>query len=134
MIKRHRFLGAVIALTAVVAACGGDDDADSGTTEAPGGDSTEAPGATAAPGDTTSDSEAQDDGTTDGASITIALGSEPTSLDPHVVDDGGERPINDNIYETLLTRTPKASSNQAWPPSCRRRSTTRRGSSSSATA
>ena len=40
------------------------------------------------------------------AEITIALGSEPTSLDPHIVDDGGERAINDNIYETLLTRTP----------------------------
>ena len=33
-----------------------------------------------------------------------ALGSEPTSLDPHTVDDGGERAINDNIYETLLSR------------------------------
>lgn len=42
-----------------------------------------------------------------GAEITIALGSEPTSLDPHIVDDGGERAINDNIYETLLTRTPE---------------------------
>src|SRR5262245_21472687 len=42
-----------------------------------------------------------------GAEITIALGSEPTSLDPHLVDDGGERAINDNIYETLLTRTPE---------------------------
>src|SRR5262245_36988117 len=40
-----------------------------------------------------------------GAEITIALGSEPTSLDPHLVDDGGERAVNDNIYETLLTRT-----------------------------
>src|SRR5687768_1508434 len=40
------------------------------------------------------------------AEITIALGSEPTSLDPHLVDDGGERAINDNIYETLLARTP----------------------------
>jgi peptide/nickel transport system substrate-binding protein len=42
----------------------------------------------------------------EGAEITIALGSEPTSLDPHIVDDGGERAINDNIYETLLARTP----------------------------
>ena len=40
---------------------------------------------------------------TDG--ITIAIGSEPTSLDPHAVDDGGERAINDNVYETLLSRT-----------------------------
>lgn len=45
-------------------------------------------------------------GSTKGVSITIALGSEPTSLDPQLVDDGGERAINDNIYETLLARTP----------------------------
>lgn len=42
---------------------------------------------------------------TSGGQITIALGSEPTSLDPHLVDDGGERAINDNVYETLLTRS-----------------------------
>jgi len=45
------------------------------------------------------------DGGDSGAAITIALGSEPTSLDPMLVDDGGERAINDNIYETLLART-----------------------------
>jgi peptide/nickel transport system substrate-binding protein len=37
--------------------------------------------------------------------ITIALGSEPTTLDPQVRDDGGERAVNDNIYETLMART-----------------------------
>lgn len=37
-------------------------------------------------------------------SITIAIGSEPTTLDPQVQDDGGERAINDNIYETLMRR------------------------------
>jgi peptide/nickel transport system substrate-binding protein len=41
------------------------------------------------------------------ADITISLGSEPTTLDPQLVDDGGERAINDNIYETLMVRTPK---------------------------
>jgi peptide/nickel transport system substrate-binding protein len=51
-------------------------------------------------------SDAADGGTGSGTAITIALGSEPTSLDPHTVDDGGERAVNDNIYETLLTRTP----------------------------
>jgi len=37
--------------------------------------------------------------------ITIALGSEPTTLDPQVREDGSERAVNDNIYETLMART-----------------------------
>lgn len=40
-------------------------------------------------------------------SVTIALGSEPTTLDPQLREDGGERAVNDNIYDTVLTRTPK---------------------------
>jgi peptide/nickel transport system substrate-binding protein len=39
--------------------------------------------------------------------ITIALGSEPTTLDPQVRQDGGERAVNDNVYETLIARTVK---------------------------
>ncbi len=39
--------------------------------------------------------------------VTIALGSEPTTLDPQIREDGGERAVNDNIYETLMARTPK---------------------------
>ncbi len=38
--------------------------------------------------------------------VTIALGSEPTTLDPQLREDGGERAVNDNIYETLMDRTP----------------------------
>jgi len=38
------------------------------------------------------------------ADLTIAIGSEPTTLDPQSRDDGGERAINDNIYETLMVR------------------------------
>ena len=41
------------------------------------------------------------------ADITIAIGSEPSTLDPQVRDDGGERAINDNVYETLMARTPE---------------------------
>jgi peptide/nickel transport system substrate-binding protein len=40
------------------------------------------------------------------AEITIAIGSEPTTLDPQLRDDGGERAVTDNIYETLMARTP----------------------------
>jgi peptide/nickel transport system substrate-binding protein len=39
-------------------------------------------------------------------SVTIAIGSEPSTLDPQLRDDGGERQVNDNIYETLMARTP----------------------------
>jgi len=42
-----------------------------------------------------------------GDGITIALGSEPTTLDPQIREDGGERAVNDNIYDTVLTRSPK---------------------------
>jgi peptide/nickel transport system substrate-binding protein len=87
--KRYRLLGALVALGLVAAACGDDDGGStsgSTTTQAGGSDTTAPPA--------------------EGATITIALGSEPTSLDPHLVDDGGERAINDNIYETLLARTP----------------------------
>jgi peptide/nickel transport system substrate-binding protein len=84
---RYRILGSLLALGLVAAACGDDDDGDAGTDA---GTETEATGG---------DGEA-----VEGGQITIALGSEPTSLDPHLVDDGGERAINDNIYETLLTR------------------------------
>ncbi|HXF35805.1 MAG TPA: ABC transporter substrate-binding protein [Actinomycetota bacterium] len=38
--------------------------------------------------------------------ITIAIGGEPTTLDPQLRDDGLERAVNDNIYETLLARRP----------------------------
>lgn len=38
--------------------------------------------------------------------VTIALGSEPTTLDPQLREDGGERAVNDNIYDTLMVRTP----------------------------
>ena len=36
------------------------------------------------------------------ATVTIALGAEPSSLDPQLVQDGSERSVNDNIYETLV--------------------------------
>jgi peptide/nickel transport system substrate-binding protein len=81
MRNRSRLVAALLALGLVVAACGSDDD---------DGDSTDTTAGGGAP--------------VAGAEITVALGSEPTSLDPHLVDDGGERAVTDNIYETLLAR------------------------------
>lgn len=37
--------------------------------------------------------------------VVVAIGSEPTTLDPQLRDDGGERAINDNIFETLMVRS-----------------------------
>jgi len=39
-------------------------------------------------------------------SITIAIGGEPSTLDPLVRDDGNERAVTQNIFDTLLGRTP----------------------------
>src|SRR5258707_910757 len=36
--------------------------------------------------------------------INIAIGSEPSSLDPQLVQDGAERWVNDNTYDTLMVR------------------------------
>lgn len=94
---RVRVLVLLLALALVGAACGGDDDG--GGAADGGGDG----------GDAAADEGGGDEGgeAVDGATIVIALGSEPTSLDPHIVDDGGERAVNDNVYETLLTRSPE---------------------------
>jgi peptide/nickel transport system substrate-binding protein len=39
--------------------------------------------------------------------IVIAIGGDPSTLDPQAADDGNERAVNDNIYETLLARDSK---------------------------
>ena len=101
MRSRWSWLAPFVALGLLAAACGDDDD-DGAATE----------GSSAPTDGTSSGTEGTTAGTpggeaVEGAEITIALGSEPTSLDPHLVDDGGERAVNDNIYETLLTRTPE---------------------------
>ncbi|MHB8644389.1 MAG: ABC transporter substrate-binding protein [Thermomicrobiales bacterium] len=38
------------------------------------------------------------------ATAVFAIGSDPTSLDPQAVEEGNERAVNDNIYETLINR------------------------------
>jgi peptide/nickel transport system substrate-binding protein len=38
------------------------------------------------------------------AEIIVGIGAEPSTLDPQALDDGAERAVNDNIYETLYAR------------------------------
>ncbi len=113
MRNRSRLVCTLIALSLVAAACGDDDDdsAETDTTsatataEAP--ETTDAASGTEAPEVTEAPPGTEATGGAAGATISIARGTEPPSRDPHHVDDGGERAINDNIYETLLTRTPE---------------------------
>jgi peptide/nickel transport system substrate-binding protein len=74
---RFRITAAVMVLGLIAAACAGDEDGGNG------------------------------DGTGGASEITIAIGQEPASLDPQLIDSGFERAVNDNIYESLLTRTPE---------------------------
>ncbi len=74
-----RAWAAVLVAGLVLAACGSDDDTDSS------GDGGDPPAAAA-------------------DSIVIAIADEPSTLDPQFTEDGNERAITDNIYETLVKR------------------------------
>ncbi|MEO8266289.1 MAG: ABC transporter substrate-binding protein [Ilumatobacteraceae bacterium] len=105
MKKRYRVLGSLFALTLVAAACGGDSKT-STTSKTPSSSPTPASGSESTVASSAGDSSPSTTGeVAAGGEITIALGSEPTSLDPYLVDDGAERAVNDNVYETLLTRS-----------------------------
>jgi peptide/nickel transport system substrate-binding protein len=39
--------------------------------------------------------------------VVIVIGGDPSTLDPQFADDGNERAVNDNIYETLIARDSK---------------------------
>jgi peptide/nickel transport system substrate-binding protein len=82
------WLALVIIATLLVTACGGGATT-TPPTQAPA--NTQAPAATQPPAATTSE-------------ITIVLAEDPATLDPQVSEDGNGRAVNENIYETLLTR------------------------------
>jgi peptide/nickel transport system substrate-binding protein len=100
-------LALIAALAILIAACGGPATTaapqEPAATEAP-----EEPAATEAPEEpeateAAAATEAPEEPAGDSA-ITVIIGGDPTTLDPQVADDGNERAVNDNIYETLLTR------------------------------
>ncbi|MFP3908018.1 MAG: ABC transporter substrate-binding protein, partial [Acidimicrobiales bacterium] len=96
----RRTLAVLIVAAFVAAACGNDDSGNDGGTS--GNDD-----GTSGNDDGTS---GNDDGTSggddsaSGSSIVIAIADEPSTLDPQIAEDGNERAITDNIYETLLWR------------------------------
>lgn len=100
--RNPRWLPGLIAVILLLTACGGGQPA----TKAPASEPTapavvatkasaEQPGKAEAPAEKPSETATE---------ITMAIGGDPTTLDPQAADDGNERAVNDNIYETLLTR------------------------------
>ena len=55
-------------------------------------------------GNTTDEPAADTAVQTQSTSIVIAIADEPSTLDPQATEDGNERAVTDNIYETLLRR------------------------------
>ncbi|GMQ94440.1 MAG: ABC transporter substrate-binding protein [Acidimicrobiia bacterium] len=92
-----RLLILVTSFALVVAACGGGE-ADSPTTTAEGTGGTTA---------TTSGTPDTQPPAQSGGEVVIAIGAEPSTLDPQLRDEGAMLAVNGNIYETLVTRTPE---------------------------
>ncbi len=103
----------LVAAAALITACGGDDDS---TDEADAPAATDAPAAGDASGeDSSSDSTpteagSEADGTdetpADGGTLTVGIGSEPETLDPHKTRAGTDNYVLMNLYETLLSYNP----------------------------
>jgi peptide/nickel transport system substrate-binding protein len=106
--RRMSASAVVLALGLVAVACGSDSKT---TSTSAGGVSP----ATAAPasGDSTAPSGTDASAPATGKSIVISIADEPSTLDPQAQEDGNERAITDNIYETLLRRD--AVSNELIP-------------------
>lgn len=87
-----------------VVACGPTPAPTAAPTKAPA-PPTEAP--TAAPAPPTEAPTATPAPAGPAGKVVIAIGGDPSTLDPQYADDGNERAVNDNIYEMLLFRDPK---------------------------
>jgi peptide/nickel transport system substrate-binding protein len=51
---------------------------------------------------------------TSSSSLVIAIADEPSTLDPQKTEDGNERAVTDNIYDTLLRRDTSTSEIKPW--------------------
>lgn len=100
--RRTATVSLLLSLGLIAASCGSDDTSgDSGGTAAEG---------TEASTDTSGNTEGTEAPSTDAAPtpsdapIVIAIADEPSTLDPQATEDGNERAVTDNIYETLVRR------------------------------
>ena len=98
---RSKVFAVLAAVALAAAACGSDSGGSSSGTSGGTTAGTSGGGTTAAPGT----------GATAGGgsaeSIVIAIADEPSTLDPQAAEDGNERAVTDNVYDTLLRRDPE---------------------------
>lgn len=101
------FAGIAVVSGLVLSACGNDDgSSDSGASETTAAvQTTAAPAATTAPAATAA--PAPEDVDTD-ASITIAVSTEPSTLDGQVANDRNARVVSGNLFESLIKRDRQA--------------------------
>jgi peptide/nickel transport system substrate-binding protein len=98
---RSKVVALLTALSLAVAACGSSGgEGGAGTTTGGAGASSPAGSAGSAPAETGAAAGAE--------SIVIAIADEPSTLDPQAAEDGNERAVTDNIYDTLLRRDPES--------------------------
>ncbi len=98
---KHLLLLALALILVVAAACSPAPTPLPPPTPVP--QATTAPQATAAPKATTAPTTAP----AAVAKIVIAIGSDPSTLDPQFPDDGNMRTVNDSVYQVLIGRDPK---------------------------
>jgi peptide/nickel transport system substrate-binding protein len=92
---RWRWLGTLLAMVMVVAACAPGEDVDTGITDP--ADTTEA--TQPDDGDDTDTTEAADDG---GGVLIAAQGAEPERFDPHLTTAFASFQVLENVYDTLV--------------------------------
>jgi len=112
---RRTALILVVAAGLAAASCGGDDDEVSEPTSAGADAATVAPEPSAAstaeddgtaPAEGSEPAAAGDEAPADGGTLTVGIGSEPETLDPHKSRAGTDNYTLMNIYETLLSYNP----------------------------
>ncbi len=108
-----------VALAIAIAGCSsGTKTSPEQTSSSSGGNtSSAAPGGTessAPPAGTESSAPPAGGDVVQGASVTLTINGEPTTMDPQARDDGNNRDVADNIYEKLLRRSPDGSKLEPW--------------------
>lgn len=93
------FVALLVFMALLVVGCGGAPQ-----TPAPAATQPEKPAAETVPEPTKAAEPTKEQPAVARSEIVVAIGGDPTTLDPQAADDGNERAVNDNIYETLLTR------------------------------